>query len=90
VYTWNLWEGFIRESWDILFYKYYRLIDIKWSDEKPFFEWEIKWGIKRERPIIVEDDHGGELDLIRTKFGHHEQGISELNNGIFGTVLLWF
>lgn len=46
---------------------------------------EKKRGLKRERPIIAEDDHAGELDLIRTEFGHHQQGISRINNGSFGT-----
>jgi len=44
-----------------------------------------KQGLKRERPIIVEEDHGDELDFIRREFGHHEQGVSRLNNGSFGT-----
>lgn len=43
-----------------------------------------KQGLKRERPIIAEDDRGGELDLIRREFGHHERGISRINNGSFG------
>eukprot|EP01018_Ginkgo_biloba_P025285 Gb_08805 [translate_table: standard] len=45
---------------------------------------EKKQGSKRERNI-EEDDYEGELGLIRREFGHHEEGISRINNGSFGS-----